>query len=59
MEIVQIECRCKDCIHYEFHPIYRIKNEKYCTYWDWEKPNCVNEDDFCNHGVKRINDYER
>lgn len=53
METVQIECRCKDCIFYESHPIYRIKNEKYCTYWDWEEPNCVNEDDFCSNGIKK------
>lgn len=53
METVQIECRCKDCEYSGYHPIYTVKNEKYCTYWDWEEPNCVDEDDFCNHAVKK------
>lgn len=50
METVQIECRCKDCEYYEYHPIY---NDFYCTYWDWEEPNCVYEDDFCSNGVRK------
>ena len=57
MEIVQIECRCKDCEHYEPE---RLNDENLtygkCYYWDYEigmSPNGVDEDDFCSNGIRK------
>ena len=57
METVQIECRCKDCEHYESD---RLNGKElsfgYCYYWDYERgmsPNSVDEDDFCSNAIRK------
>ena len=57
METVQIECRCKDCEHYEPD---RLNGKElsfgYCYYWDYEQgmsPNGVDEDNFCSNGIRK------
>lgn len=51
MEIVEIECRCKDCSFCEIH-----KGQLYCRVWEiGYNPFTVetNPNDFCSHGEKR------
>ena len=49
MEIVEINCRCKDCTYSAESPT----NVFYCYFWDYEQgmsPNTVEKLGFCNNG---------
>lgn len=51
MELVQIECRCKDCICCETY-----KGKLFCRAFERESEYFsveVNKDDFCSNGEKK------
>jgi len=50
MEIVEIKCRCKDCVHSDTRGSDWVL---YCYFWDYEQgmsPNTVDKMDFCSNG---------
>lgn len=52
MELVEIECRCKDCIYYDNSG----KGKNFCHYWTCEPYETyaeVEENDFCSNGEKQ------
>lgn len=54
MEIVEIPCRCKDCIHSE--KITNNENLLHCYYWDYEsgfEPNITCILDFCSNATPK------
>lgn len=47
METVEIQCRCKNCMHG-----VKKGDKLYCYWWDYEtgmSPNVVDEMDFCSN----------
>lgn len=52
MEMIEIICRCKDCIYYNANG----KGKAFCEYWTCEPYDTyaeVEENDFCSKGERR------
>lgn len=52
MKVVEIQCRCKDCIYYNSNG----KEKGFCEYWTCEPYDTyveVEEKDFCSNGERK------